>query len=155
MSAIRFPLDRSLQATAPQLLRRSARRVDGVNLASRLEGLCKQYGVAVLTSESIVSAAGDDLAFRLIDKVAVKGKHEVVRVYELLGVRDGCGPLLETARCYERALEAYFARDFTGALDCIGSLDDPPSRVLASRCKAMLAHPPPRDWTGVFVATSK
>jgi adenylate cyclase len=129
---------------------------DGVNLASRLEGLCKQYGVAVLASETIVAAAGEELAFRLIDKVAVKGKEEAVRVYELLGVRAESGEALAEARPFEQALEAYFARDFVRAQDLLRSRDDdPPSRVLAERCTVMIAHPPPADWNGVYVATSK
>jgi adenylate cyclase len=129
---------------------------DGVNLASRLEGLCKHYGVAVLATEAFVSAAGDEFAVRLVDKVAVRGKHEAVRVYELLGIRDECADALSEAAPYERALEAYFARQFDRALDLLRSRDhDPPSRVLLERCKALIARPPPRDWDGVCVAPSK
>src|SRR5207244_8961008 len=58
---------------------------DGVNLASRLEGLNKQYGTTILVSEAVRLAAGTDFAFRLLDKVAVKGRREGVKVYELLG----------------------------------------------------------------------
>ncbi|MGA7118990.1 MAG: adenylate/guanylate cyclase domain-containing protein, partial [Polyangiaceae bacterium] len=129
---------------------------DGVNLASRLEGLCKQYGVAALASEAIVTETGDEFAFRFIDRVAVKGKAEAVRVYELLGARAESADALERAAVYERALEAYFARDFSGALLELGALrDDHASRVLAARCTALLAHPPPPDWNGVYVATAK
>jgi adenylate cyclase len=129
---------------------------DGVNLAARLEPLCKQYGVATLLSEAIVGPCRDVFAFRLIDKVAVKGKSEWVRVYELLGGLDECDEELTLARAYETALEAYFARDFAGARDLLRShTDDPPSRVLTARCEAMIANPPPVDWNGVFVATSK
>jgi adenylate cyclase len=129
---------------------------DGVNLASRLEGLCKQYGVAVLATEAFVSAAGDEFAVRLIDKVAVKGKHEAVRVYELLGIRAECTNALAETAPYGRALEAYFARKFDRALDHLRSRNhDPPSRVLLERCEAMIARPPPPDWDGVYVASSK
>jgi adenylate cyclase len=129
---------------------------DGVNLASRLEGLCKQYGVAVLASEAFVGAAGDELAYRLVDKVAVKGKHEAVRVYELLGTRTESACALVAATMYERALEAYFARDFERAIELLRPRgDDPPSGVLLERCESMLAHPPPPDWNGVYVAVSK
>ena len=129
---------------------------DGVNLASRLEGLCKQYGVAALASEAIVGQVGEEFAFRFIDKVAVKGKTEAVRVYELLGLRVDCADELARAQTYEQALEAYFARDFSRALSLLGaSGDDAASRVLADRCRAMLAHPPPPDWNGVYVATAK
>jgi adenylate cyclase len=127
---------------------------DGVNLAARLEPLCKQYGVGALASEAIVAAVGTGAgapAFRLVDKVAVKGKHVAVRVYELLE-----GERTETVRIYEEAFTAYLARDFTRARDMLLALpDDPPSCVLAARCAAMIADPPPADWDGIYVATSK
>ena len=129
---------------------------DGVNLASRLEGLCKQYGVAALASEAIVTETGEEFAFRFIDRVAVKGKAEAVRVYELLGLRAASQDALARAAVYERALDAYFARNFSQALALLGTLrDDPAGRVLAVRCTALLAHPPPPDWDGVYVATDK
>ncbi len=127
---------------------------DGVNLAARLEPLCKQYGVAALASEAVVTAvAGAEgaPAFRLIDLVAVKGKHEAVRVYELLE-----GERTETAVVYEEAFAAYLARDFARARERLLSLpDDPPSVVLAARCEAMMGDEPPPDWNGVYVAKSK
>jgi len=58
---------------------------DGVNLASRLEGLCKQYGVDAIVSQAVVDAAGPDFAFRRLDQVAVRGRREAVVVYELVG----------------------------------------------------------------------
>jgi adenylate cyclase len=58
---------------------------DGVNVAARLEPLCKQYGVTTLVSESIVEDAKDAFVFRRIDRVAVKGKSRGLDVYELLG----------------------------------------------------------------------
>jgi adenylate cyclase len=129
---------------------------DGVNLASRLEGLCKHYGVAVLASEGFVSVAGGDLAFRMVDKVAVKGKEQAVRVYELLGLRADCAEALTKAAAYESALNAYFACEFGRAIDLLrANDDDPPSRVLVERCKAMIDRPPPPGWDGVYVAASK
>jgi adenylate cyclase len=112
--------------------------------------------VGVLASEAIVEHAREDFEFRLVDRVAVKGKDESVRVYELLGARGQCDDAVEKARVYEQALEAYFARDFTGARALFVALeDDPPSRVLVERCEAMAAHPPPEDWNGIFVAKAK
>jgi adenylate cyclase len=126
---------------------------DGVNLAARLEPLCKQYGVAALASEAIVAAVAGEgsIHFRLVDRVAVKGKHEAVRVYELLE-----GEPTGTVRAYEEAFAAYLARDFTRAVDTLRALpDDPPSKVLAARCASMITDPPPADWDGVYVAKSK
>lgn len=129
---------------------------DGVNLASRLEGLCKQYGVAVLASEAIVASVGDGFEFRLVDKVAVKGKSVAVRVYELLGAGGECGDRRQVVAAYESALGAYFVRDFAGAIETLRPImDDGPSRTLAQRCELLLVHPPPEDWGGIYVATRK
>jgi adenylate cyclase len=126
---------------------------DGVNLAARLEGLCKQYGVAILASDAVVEQAGRDFVFRKIDRVAVKGKSRAVMVYELVARR---GELSPAARAYERALDAYFARDFAGALAILeGQKDDPPSAVLAERCAGLRDAPPGANWDGVYVARSK
>jgi adenylate cyclase len=129
---------------------------DGVNLASRLEGLCKQYGVAVLASETIAKTVGDEFEFRLVDRVAVQGKAVAVGIYELLGVRGQCEDRRLIVAAYERALAAYFHRDFAGALTLLEPIEgDGPSRVLAGRCRTMITQPPPADWDGVYVASSK
>jgi adenylate cyclase len=57
---------------------------DAVNLASRLEGLTKQYGVDMIVGESTRNACGD-LAFRELDRVRAKGKSEPVAIFEPLG----------------------------------------------------------------------
>jgi adenylate cyclase len=129
---------------------------DGVNLAARLEGLCKQYDVAILVSEAMAKAAGDGFIYRRIDRVAVKGKKQSVLVCELLGETGQCDAKLPAARAYEKALEAYFARDFDGALATLGAIEnDAPSRLLEERCRTMKRSPPPEDWDGAYVATSK
>jgi hypothetical protein len=87
---------------------------DGVNLASRLEALGKHYGVTALVSEPVVRAAGDDLLFRRIDKVAVKGKSAAVVVYELLDPEDVAATLPSAVQAYEEALDDSFARRFRG-----------------------------------------
>jgi adenylate cyclase len=130
---------------------------DGVNLAARLEPLCKQYGVVTLASEAIVEEAKDAFVFRRIDRVAVKGKTRATDVFELLGAAGEYLPDLPRARRYEQAFEAYLARDFATALGLLAPQEalDPPSAVLAARCRNMQEHPPPEDWEGVHVALSK
>ncbi len=126
---------------------------DGVNLASRLEGLNKAYGTQILVSEAVRQAAGAAFAFRLIDVVAVKGRSQGVRVYELLGP---AGPTPPELASYERAFEAYQQRRFAEALGLLeAASDDPPSQVLASRCRRFLATPPGADWDGIFIAHEK
>ena len=129
---------------------------DGVNLASRLEGLNKQYGTTILVSEAVRLAAGTDFAFRLLDKVAVKGRREGVKVHELLGEAAAAGASTLVVAAYEQALQACWRRDFVAALALLESQrEDGPSRVLAERCRRFLAAPPPADWDGVYVATDK
>ncbi len=130
---------------------------DGVNLAARLEPLCKQYGVVTLVSEAVVEAAKDEFVFRRIDRVAVKGKTTGIDVYELLGAKGDEIAELARARSYEQAFDAYLARDFERAVTLVAPLagEDPPSAVLAARCRQLIASPPPPAWTGVHVASSK
>jgi adenylate cyclase len=128
---------------------------DGVNLASRLEGLNKQYGTTVLVTEAVRDDTRDAFDFRLVDVVAVKGKTRGVRVYELLG-RAQAEADRGKERAYEHALELYWARDFAGALVTLEAQpEDAPSRVLAERARILAVNPPPAGWNGVFVASMK
>jgi adenylate cyclase len=129
---------------------------DAVNLASRLEGLNKQYGTAILVSENIRDAA-PDFAYRPLDWVAVKGKSNAIKIFELLSEKGAAGGVPpEVVGGYERAFAAYVARDFAGALRLLEmQADDPPSVVLAERCREFLAEPPPSDWAGIYVSMSK
>jgi adenylate cyclase len=129
---------------------------DGVNLAARLEGLNKQYGTTRLVSDAVRQAAGPHFVFRFLDVVAVSGKGEAVRVHELVTAAGLAGPRAETIRRYEEALALYLRREFQAALALFEALaGDPPSAVLAERCRAFLASPPPEGWDGTWVATSK
>jgi len=61
---------------------------DGVNLASRLEGLCKQYHANILISENTYRKLRGTYRIREIDWVVVKGKTETVSFYEVLDYHD-------------------------------------------------------------------
>ena len=131
---------------------------DGVNLAARLEGLNKAYGTTILASEDTRAQAGDAFVFRLVDRVAVKGKSRGVAVFELLGRATDARAVARAAQVasYEVALNAAWERQFARALEHLGPLgDDGPAAVLAARCRAWLTAPPPADWDGTWVATSK
>ena len=60
---------------------------DGINVASRLEGLNKQYGTTIIASDRILEDARAHFDFRLLDWVAVKGKTDAIKIYELLGMK--------------------------------------------------------------------
>jgi adenylate cyclase len=131
-----------------------------VNLASRLEGLNKQYGTRILVSADVERQARADFWFRRLDRVAVKGKQQGVEVYELLGRRRDLATPGPTIARYEQALKAYFDRRFDDALALLGATaddqpQDPPSQVLGARCRQFRAEPPPPDWNGVYLAREK
>jgi adenylate cyclase len=129
---------------------------DAVNLASRLEGLNKQYGTSIIVSETIVARAGEDFAFRLLDRVAVKGKSEAIRIYELLGRKGEGGERHEIVAAYEQALAAYAARDFSGAIELLARQPgDAPSARLLERCRGFQKEPPPADWNAIYVSLMK
>jgi hypothetical protein len=62
---------------------------DGVNLASRLEGTSKQYGTDIVISENTYIHYADRVIVRELDFITVKGKSQPVRIYELVGIREG------------------------------------------------------------------
>jgi adenylate cyclase len=69
---------------------------DGVNIASRLEGINKEYGTRLCISHSVFREAGERLCVRPIDDVVVKGRRTKIAIYELLGA-FGAGPQFEPA----------------------------------------------------------
>jgi adenylate cyclase len=84
---------------------------DAVNLASRIEGLTKEYSVQMLISHQTFSRLQnpDDYAIRMVDQVQVKGKSEFVTIYEIFDadipeIRDG---KLSTLKIYEEAMLLY------------------------------------------------
>jgi adenylate cyclase len=134
---------------------------DNVNLASRMEGITKEYGVGMLISEATRSDVVGKVVTRRIDKVAVKGKKEPVTLYEVLGLAGEVTPIQESlARDFEAALDAYFAKDFSKAIliaEAIlaSSPEDGPSKTLIERSKLWMTEPPAADWNGTWVFTKK
>jgi adenylate cyclase len=136
---------------------------DGVNLAARLEGLNKLYGTTILVSESIRAAVVDQgFVFREVDRVAVKGKSRAITIHELRSERPPGGASEEeiddVVHTYEAALHAAQARSFEQALELLARPEcqaDGPSAVLAARCRSWAGTPPPADWDGTWVASSK
>ncbi len=134
---------------------------DSVNLASRLEGLNKEYGTRIIVGEATRAAVGEAFAFRFLDLVAVKGKTEPVAIYELLGPAGSVAPARAAVlAAYERGIAAYRARDWPAACAAFAAalaLDphDGPSALYHQRAAEYRLAPPPTDWDGVYVATHK
>ena len=132
---------------------------DAVNLGSRLEGITKQYGVGILATQPTVDA--DPLhAFMKIDDVRVKGKETPVAIYEPLGLKDGVDETVRReAAEFEAAYAAYQRQDWTAAEAALQALNARAPRPLYDIYLERIAHfretPPPADWDGVFVYTTK
>lgn len=62
---------------------------DGVNVASRLEGINKDYGTGICISHSLFKEAGERLWVRPISMISVKGRKGELLIYELMGIKDG------------------------------------------------------------------
>jgi adenylate cyclase len=136
---------------------------DPVNLAARLEPANKTYDTLVMASQFTLDAA-DAAAFRFreLDLIAVKGKVEPVKVYEILEMAGVQLPAHreEAIRQYGAGLQAYKQRDweqaarfFQGAVDA--DPDDGPSAVYLERATEYAAVPPPADWDFVVRRTQK
>ncbi|MEI7512016.1 MAG: adenylate/guanylate cyclase domain-containing protein [Candidatus Uhrbacteria bacterium] len=134
---------------------------DSVNLASRTESLCKEYGVMIIVTGQTREAMGDGYVTRLLDQVAVKGKKEPVRMFEVLGAAGKVADIdLTFARDFEGALNAYFEKRFHEALHAAEKLlvarpDDVTTKHLKERCEIYLQTPPPEGWDGTWVMTKK
>ena len=135
---------------------------DGVNLASRLEGACKEYGARLLISDRTLSKLKGAYRSREVDLVVVKGKTEPVAVHEILDhLEEGAIPhLMELLGYFRRGLQRYRERDFTGARkDFEEALGAHPGDVLTrtyiARCDALISEPPGAEWDGVWRLKSK
>ena len=134
---------------------------DPVNVAARLEGLSKGYGVRVVVGEATLAAEPRAFEYRFLDLVAVMGRAEPLRCYEVLARAGALDPTAarRLAR-YHEAIALYRARRWAEALRLLDELGaeaptDGPIALYRRRARALLADPPPEDWDGVFVAESK
>jgi adenylate cyclase len=135
---------------------------DAVNLASRLEGQSKTYGVDVVIGEATRAAVPSWAALEL-DRIAVKGKAEAVRIHVLLGdaATARTPAFAALAARHAAMLVAYRGQDWAcaeaAAADCareapqLGTL----YALYRERIARYRAEPPAPDWDGVFAALEK
>jgi adenylate cyclase len=134
---------------------------DTVNLASRLEGVNKFYGSHLMASEVTVAACGGGVEFRELDLVAVKGKEQAVRVFEILGITGELEPeTLQRRQDFARGLDLYRQGRFAEAEAGFAAIltqypEDGPAQTFRERCLKFLEHPPPAGWDTVFRPDAK
>lgn len=133
---------------------------DAVNLASRVEGLTKFYGVTTMVTE-FTQTNQPDFVFRKLDKVRVKGKKEGIAIYEVVGFANELTDVLKLElQHYHQALEAYFQQNWGTALTLLETLHQqhPDTHIYTlyiERIQSFKASPPPAAWDGIYSHTSK
>jgi adenylate cyclase len=135
---------------------------DAVNIASRLEGLSRAYGVDIVMGEDTAQFAGD-FALLELDWVRVKGRDTPLRIFTALRGPPVIGSegFKRLQRLHAAMLDAYRRRDWAAARVAIASCR-PLAPALAAlhdmyeqRIAEFELSPPPPDWDGVHTATTK
>lgn len=122
---------------------------DAVNLASRLEGLTKKYGVPLLTTKETLDTVveGQEYVFRKVDTVTVKGRSIPTELYEVSLYTEEKEQFFNL---FEAAYSAYEEKAFEKAVRLLNPLaeqGDVPSRVLLERIPALISD---KAWDGVW-----
>jgi adenylate cyclase len=140
---------------------------DPVNLASRLEGQSRTYGLPVILGSATQGAVRDDFALLEIDLIRVKGKLQAERIFALLGDANlrGTPVFATTVAANDRMLAAYRAQDWDAAEAALAQLEATGPRLggrlsgylslYGRRIAAARAAPPGDGWDGVYDATDK
>jgi len=135
---------------------------DSVNLASRLEGLTRIYGVDILVGATAAELVRDEFHLRSVARVQVKGKTKPVDAFTFIGARneDVDPQLLKWIEVYEEALEKFRARDFTQAKILFSRFlefypDDLLGQMYLTRSLEYERQPPDEAWDAVEVLTKK
>jgi len=135
---------------------------DSVNLASRLEGLTRIYGVDILLGPTAAELVRDEFHLRSVARVQVKGKTKPVDAFTFIGARnaDVDSQLLKWLEVYEEGLEKFRARDFTQAKILFSRFlefypDDLLAQMYLARSLDYERQPPDEAWNAVEVLTKK
>jgi adenylate cyclase len=133
---------------------------DAVNVASRLEGRTKGYGVGILVGEATRNLARD-VVFREVDRIKVKGKDEAVTIYEPLGLGSEIDTkTYDELKLWNHTLRAYRARQWDQVEVGLLNLQrmNPACglyQAYSERAAEKRRNPPPPDWDGVTAFDEK
>jgi len=135
---------------------------DAVNLASRLEGLTRTYGLDMLVGASVAELVRDEVYLRSVARVQVKGKTKPVDVFTFIAARgEETDPeFLKWLETYEEALEKFRARDFTDAKILFSRFlefypDDLLAKMYLQRALEYEQAPPDEAWEAIEVFKKK
>lgn len=130
---------------------------DSINIASRLEGVNKLYGTAIIVSNAIYQEIKDSFALRFVDQVILKGTFEIITIYELLS-EDQSQLSFDLAKynaVYTKGFEAYQSQKWDVAIEYFSEClkiypEDTIALVFINRCKHYKLNPPTASWDGVW-----
>lgn len=133
---------------------------DSVNLASRLEGITKVYGVKIVISEYTYNALTIKVPCVLLDKVRVKGRSDPIAIYAPLGTLDDTEEQIkEHESVVEKALQAftcYQSQQWDQAISILESLPmESFKKLYLERCHQYKLNSPADDWDGVYNLLTK
>ena len=137
---------------------------DAVNLASRLEGQSKSYGVKTVIGPETNESVKDTYATLQLDMIAVKGKKEAVTIFTLLGdsIFKQSSEFKNLESKHKKILENYFNQKWEECLKEIktaktlcNNLMSEYYDIMTLRINEFKENPLPNDWDGVYIATSK
>jgi class 3 adenylate cyclase/ActR/RegA family two-component response regulator len=132
-----------------------------VNLASRLEGVNKQYGTQILTGEETILKTAGKFLTRRLDRVRVVGTNTPVQLYEILDFAESASAeTAELAKLFNNALEIFEKRDWTAAEAAFETVlnryaGDKATRIFRDRCADFRINPPKAEWDGVVNLSEK
>ena len=133
---------------------------DEVNLASRLEGITKQYGVGVIVGENTRNTVAD-FVYRELDHVRVKGKDKPIAIFEPIGlVADVDKATHDELKLFHEMRRFYLKQNWDQAeLQLMNLQRLAPQtelyKVYTERVLYFRKNPPPGDWDGVYVFDTK
>ena len=129
---------------------------DAVNLASRLEGVNKQFKTYTMISAMVKERLGGAFPVRELSRIAVVGRKEPVTVYEPM-TADAFEKRRTVLGVFDQGLKEYYNGNFEQARQIFESIaaQDPPASCYVEKCRELLAAPRPDSWSGVWIMTQK
>ena len=137
---------------------------DAANLASRLEGQSKGYGVTIILGEETAHAVDKELYCIELDKIAVKGKEDAISIFTVLGNTEWVlhntnwfaldqqhDKFLQLYRGQAWVMAERFGNDLRTAWPEMSDYYD----VMLERIETYKNESPGEDWDGVYRATTK
>ena len=134
---------------------------DAVSTAARIESKCKEYGCLLLVGESTYKATKDDFFYLKVDDLQVKGKSVGLSIYTVLDL-TGTPAQIKSQDMHNQMHDAYKAQNFDESIWICERLRrhfdgkmEGYYNMWIERCEYMKTQDLPKDWNGVFIATSK